>query len=59
MKFSDLASRLTGICCTVFGLSWNPTELQRNIAKRIIIFLEGRRVLFDEYGSEALCQCKE
>ncbi len=59
MRFSDLASRLTGISCPVFGLSWNPAETQRNIAKRIIIFLEGRRVLFDEYGSEALCQCIE
>lgn len=59
MKFSDLASRLTGISCPAFGLSWDPPETQRNIARRIIIFLEGRRVLFDDYGSEALCQCIE
>ena len=59
MKFLDLASRLTGISCPVFGISWNPTETQRTIARRIIIFLEGRRVLFEAYSSEALCQCIE
>jgi len=59
MRFSDLTSKLTGISCPVFGISCNPTETQRNIARKIIIFLEGRRVLFDAFGSEALCQCIE
>lgn len=57
MKFIDLANKLTGISCPVFGISWTPTETQRNIARRIIIFLEARRVLFGDYGDEALCQC--
>lgn len=59
MRFSDLASKLTGISCPLFGVSWNPAETQRNIARRIVIFLEGRRVLYEAYGSEALCQCIE
>lgn len=57
MKFLELANKLTGISCPLFGISWNPTEPQRNIAKRIIIFLEARRVLFEDFGAEALCQC--
>lgn len=59
MKFIDVMLRLTGVSCPVFGVSWNPAEPQRNIAKRIIIFLEGRRVLFEVFGVEALCQCIE
>lgn len=59
MKFSELASRLTGISCPVFGISWDPPEAQRTIAKRIIIFLEARRVLYADYDVEALCQCIE
>lgn len=59
MKFFELANRLTGISCPVFGISWNPSEPQRSIARRIIIFLEARRVLYDDYGHEALCQCIE
>ena len=59
MKFAELANKLTGISCPVFGISWNPTETQRSIARRIIIFLEARRVLFGDYGDEALCQCIE
>ncbi|MDD2362114.1 MAG: hypothetical protein PHH84_04035 [Oscillospiraceae bacterium] len=59
MKFSELANRLTGISCPVFGVSWNPADTQRSIARKIIIFLEARRVLFGDYGDEALCQCIE
>lgn len=59
MKFTELANKLTGISCPIFGISWNPTDTQRSIARRIIIFLEARRVLFGDYGDEALCQCIE
>ncbi len=46
MKFSEIASRLTGISCPLFGFSWNPPETARSVARKIIIFLEDRRVLF-------------
>ncbi|MEG1291808.1 MAG: prepilin peptidase [Lachnospiraceae bacterium] len=59
MRFTELANKLTGISCPVFGISWNPVETQRSIARRIIIFLEARRVLFGDYGDEALYQCIE
>lgn len=59
MKFTEIVNKLTGISCPIFGISWNPADTQRSIARRIIIFLEARRVLFGEYGDEALCQCIE
>lgn len=57
MKFTEILNRLTGISCPVFGISWNPIEMDRNIARRIIIFLEPRRVLYSAYEYESVCPC--
>lgn len=38
----------------MFGVSWNPPEHERNIARRIIIFLEAKRVLFCPYEYETI-----
>lgn len=57
MRFSEILNRLTGISCPIFGVSWNPAETQRSIARRIIIYLEARRVLYAEFGDEAVCHC--
>ena len=57
MKFSETLNRLTGISCPVFGVSWNPAETQRTIARRIIIFLEAKRVLYADFRDEAVCHC--
>ncbi len=32
MRFSELLNRLTGFSCPVFGISWNPKELNRTVA---------------------------
>jgi len=47
MTFNDIKERLTGISCPFFGLSWNPPEADRTIARRVIIFLEDKRVLYN------------
>lgn len=47
MKFKTILSRLTGLSCPWFGISWNPTEAEIIIATRIIRFLEDKRVLFN------------
>lgn len=57
MRFSELLNRLTGISCPVFGISWNPVDTERSIARRIIVFLEPRRVLYSAYEYESVCPC--
>lgn len=57
MNFSELISRLTGISCPVFGISWKPVDTERSIAKEIIIFLEARRVLYSKYEYESVYPC--
>ena len=57
MQFKEIMNKLTGISCPVFGISWNPSETERNIARRIIIFLEPRRVLYSPYEYETIHPC--
>lgn len=57
MKHIDIINRLTGISCPLFGVSWNPPESQRSIARKVIIFLEPKRVLYSEYEYELVCPC--
>lgn len=59
MKFKDIASRLTGISSPIFGVSWNPPEAERSIAKRTIAFLEDRRVLYSPSELEMPDHCVE
>jgi hypothetical protein len=46
MKFKEIAARVTGLSCPIFGVQWNPPEAERAIARRILAFLEDRRVLY-------------
>lgn len=46
MKFSEIANRLTGISTPLVGVSWQPSELETSAARRVIAFLEDRRVLY-------------
>jgi hypothetical protein len=57
MKFTDLLGRLTGISCPIFGVSWNPADSERSVARRIIVFLEPRRLLYSAYEYESVCPC--
>ena len=52
MKFSEIANRLTGISTPVGGVSWQPAELEIAGARRVVAFLEDRRVLYDPYQME-------
>jgi hypothetical protein len=46
MKFSEIANRLTGISIPLGGVSWQPNDLAVSAARRLIAFLEDRRVLY-------------
>ncbi len=47
ISFRKLAKSITGISTPLFGISWNPAEADREVARKILIFLEDRRALYD------------
>ena len=57
MKFREITSRLTGISSPIFGVSWNPPPAEVTIARRVIAFLEDRRVLFADESVEVPSHC--
>ena len=57
MKFKEIAARLTGISSPIFGVSWKPPETERSVAKRVIAFLEDRRVLYSPSEMEVPDHC--
>lgn len=57
MKFSEITKRLTGISTPIFGISWNPSESERAVAKRVIAQLEDRRVLYNASEMEVPEHC--
>jgi len=59
MHWKRILGRLTGISFPVFGVSWNPPEPEIEVARRVITFLEDRRVLFVPYQWEVPDYCVE
>jgi hypothetical protein len=58
MHYTEIASRLTGISRPIFGVSWNPPEAEVTAAKRILAFLEDRRVLYNPTEMEIPHHCQ-
>lgn len=52
VRFKELASRITGVSIPIFGVSWNPPELEREVVRQTFIFLEDRRVLYNNFAWE-------
>lgn len=59
MRFDAIRRRLTGLSCPVFGVSWNPPEPRRDAARRVVAFLEDRRVLYAPEQMEIAHHCVE
>jgi hypothetical protein len=57
MKFSEIANRLTGISTPFGGASWQPAEMEVAAARRVIAFLEDRRVLYEPGQMEVPSHC--
>ncbi len=52
IPFKELANRLNGVNIGPIGVSWTPTELEIEKARRVIAFCEDRRILFAPYNWE-------
>jgi hypothetical protein len=57
MKFSEVARRLTGISCPIFGISWDPGVAKVASARRVLSYLEDRRVLYAPWNVEIPEHC--
>jgi hypothetical protein len=57
VKFSEVARRLTGISTPIFGVSWDPGQADVAVARRVIRFLEDRRVMFNPTVLEVPQHC--
>lgn len=49
----DALRRITGVSTPVGGVSWSPTPSERDALRKLVVFLEDRRALFDPYDVEA------
>jgi hypothetical protein len=59
MKPSEIATRITGFSSPIFGISWDPPQADIVIARRIMTFLEDRRVLYNPSEVEVPAHCIE
>ena len=59
MTFKEIASKITGFSFPMFGISWNPTKPEIEVARKVITFLEDRRVLYVVYELESPKHCTE
>lgn len=59
MNYKEIISRLTGFSTPIFGVSWDPPVADITVARRVISFLEDRRVLYNPYHMEMEYQCVE
>ena len=57
LTFKEIASRISGFSIPIFGISWQPDESDIKIAKKVINFLEDRRVLYSPYDLEVPNHC--
>jgi hypothetical protein len=52
ITFKKIAKSLTGISTPVFGVSWTPPESDREVVRRLVLFFEDRRALYNPFDLE-------
>ncbi len=52
LTFTEIARRLTGFQTPLFGISWTPPASDRESIRKLITFLEDRRVLYQDHHRE-------
>jgi hypothetical protein len=52
INFKKIAKSLTGFSTPIFGISWSPPKSDREIVRKLIIFFEDRRALYNPYNME-------
>lgn len=57
MKWKEAANRLNGLSIASVGVQWTPKPMDSEVARRLIRFLEGRRVLYNDYAFEEPGHC--
>jgi len=57
LLFKEIISKLTGFSTPVFGVSWEPPQNEREIAKSVVNYLEDRRVLYNPQSLEVQDHC--
>lgn len=59
MRNRDIKRRLTGLSLPVVGggASWQVVESSQGVARRVLIVLADRRVLFNPYWQEQAAEC--
>lgn len=57
MRFREILGRINGFSTPVAGISWNPPEAETTVARRVLTYLEDRRVLYANYSWEIPDEC--
>jgi hypothetical protein len=51
VRFSEIAARVNGVSTPIFGVSWAPPTVDVDVARRVVAFVETRRVLIPTYSN--------